>query len=170
MAVKGIGFRDAKDLIRNYVPARYLCDLLDSSMHLDHVSIFEFSQMIGPEGMEALNRPILMRAVELGLWSPSHLMSDSTAQEARIPYPKQAGLMSRFMTIVGKAASKLRGKFDGVKGEIKAATENVKGLLRNAHLFAKGRDQKKKIEKKMYHTVKAIQAQLGELITSGANV
>jgi hypothetical protein len=170
MAVKGVNFREAEDLIRNYVPARYLCDLLDSPMEIDHVSIFEFSQMIGPEGMEALNRPILARATELGLCDPTHLMSDTTAQEARIPYPNEAGLMSRFMTIVGRAAGKLRGKFDGVKSDIKEATEKVKGLLRNAHLFAKGRDQKKKIEKKMYHTVKSVQSQLAKLISSGANV
>lgn len=170
MAVKGVNFREAEDLIRNYVPARYLCDLLDSPMDLDHVSIFEFSQMIGPEGMEALNTPILARATELGLCDPAHLMADTTAQEARIPYPNEAGLMSRFMTIVAKTIGKLRGKFDGVKDDIKEATEKVKGLLRNAHLFAKGREQKKKIEKKMYHTVKAIQSHLAELIASGANV
>jgi hypothetical protein len=170
MAVKGVNFREAEDLIRNYVPARYLCDLLDSSMSLDHVSIFEFSQMIGPEGMEALNQPILLRAAELGLCDPSHLMADTTAQEAMIPYPNEAGLMSRFMTIIGKTVGNLRGKFDGVKGEIKAAAEKVKGLLRNAHLFAKGRDQKRKIEKKMYHTVKNIQTELENLITAGANV
>ena len=170
MAVKGVNSREAEDLIRNYVPARYLCDLLDSSIDLDHVSIFEFSQMIGPQGMEALNQPILACATELGLCDPSHLMADTTAQEARIPYPTEAGLMSRFMSIIGKTAGKLRGKFDGAKGEIKEATEKVKGLLRNAHLFAKGRDQKKKIEKKMYHTVKSIQIKLAEIIAAGANI
>jgi hypothetical protein len=170
MSVKGVDFRDAEDLIRNYVPARYLCDLLESSMDVDHVSIFEFSQMIGPEGMESLNELILVQATELGLCDPAHLMADTTAQEARIPYPNEAGLMNRFMTLVSSTTSKLRGKFDGVKTEIRDAVAKVKGLLRNAHLFAKGREQKKKIEKKMYHTVKSIQTNIRDLIASGANV
>lgn len=74
------------------------------------------------------------------------------------------------MTIISRTSGKLRGKFDAAKCEIKEAASKVKGLLRNAHLFAKGRDQKKKIEKKMYHTVKTIQVMIEDLISRGANV
>ena len=30
MSIKNLQYRDVEDLIRNYVPARYLCDLLES--------------------------------------------------------------------------------------------------------------------------------------------
>jgi hypothetical protein len=95
MATKNIGYRDAEDFIANYVPARYLCDLLDSTWTPDHVTIFEFIQMLGPSGVERINALILGEAVSNGLCDPSILMSDTTAQEAKIPYPNEAGLMNR---------------------------------------------------------------------------
>lgn len=170
MAIRGCNYRDAEDLVSHYAPAKYLCDLMESDMTLDHVSIFEFTQMLGPTGLEAINKLILQHAVVKGLADPSHMMSDTTAQEARIPYPNEAGLMNRFMSLVSNAAGKLRGKFDGLKDDIATAADKVKGLLRNAHLFAKGREQKRKIERKMFHTVKEIQRKIAAAIKAGANV
>jgi hypothetical protein len=170
MSIKNIDYREAEDLIRNYAPARYLCDLMDSTMEVDHVSIFEFMQMMGPEGMETINRPVLHQAVEKGLCDPARMMSDTTAQEAKIPYPNEAGLMSRFMDLVENTTGKLRGRFDSAKETIRSGVSKVKGLLRNAHLFAKGKEQKRKIERKMYHTVKAIHREIEEIISSGANI
>ena len=97
-------------------------------------------------------------------------MSDTTAQEARIPYPTEAGLMNRFMAIASRMVGKMRGKFDAIKTEVKEASARVRGLLRNSRLFAKGRDQKRKIERKMYHTVNEIQKKIASAIESGASV
>ena len=170
MAVRGCNYRDAEDLISYYAPARHLCDLMGSNIRLDHVTIFEFTQMLGEGGMESINKVILQHAVVNGLCDPTHLMSDTTAQEARIPYPTEAGLMNRFMSVVGRTVGRLRGKFDGLKKAVSNASSKVKGLLRNAHLFAKGREQKQKIERKMYHTVKEIQKKMAAAIASGASV
>ena len=65
---------------------------------------------------------------------------------------------------------KCNGKFDTLKAEVKEASARVRGLLRNSHLFAKGRDQKRKIERKMYHTVNEIQKKIASAIESGASV
>ncbi len=64
----------------------------------------------------------------------------------------------------------MRGKFDTLKAEVKEASARVRGLLRNSHLFAKGRDQNRKIERKMYHTVNEIQKKIASAIESGASV
>lgn len=170
MATRGCNYRDAEDLISFYAPARYLCDLMDSEIGLDHVTIFEFTQMLGPTGMESINKVILQHAVKAGLCNPKIMMSDTTAQEARIPYPTEAGLMNRFMSIASRTVGKMRGKFDTLKAEVKEASARVRGLLRNSHLFAKGRDQKRKIERKMYHTVNEIQKKIASAIESGASV
>ena len=45
--------------------------------------------MMGEEGMSAINSAILKIAVDNGFVDPSHLMSDTTAQEAKIPYPNE---------------------------------------------------------------------------------
>jgi hypothetical protein len=170
MSIKNLQYRDVEDLIRNYVPARYLCDLLESDWSPDYATIFQFQKMLGPTGLQCLNEEILKFAECKGLADPSELMSDTTAQEARIPYPNEAGLMNKFMGLVESKVSKLRGSFDRVKDKVRKAVAKTKGLLRNAHLFAKGREQKQKIEKKMYHTVRQIQSLIASTIKSGANV
>jgi hypothetical protein len=170
MSVKNLQYRDVEDLIRNYVPARCLCDLLESDWSPDFATIFQFQKMLGPAGIQQLNEEILKFAECKGLADPRELMSDTTAQEARIPYPNEAGLMNRFMGLVEKKISRLRGSFDKVKDKVRKAVTKTKGLLRNAHLFAKGREQKRKIEKKMYHTAKEIQSLIASTIDSGANM
>lgn len=170
MAVRGCQYRDAEDLISNYAPARYLCDLMDSDIGIDHVTIFEFTQMLGAAGMAQINELLLKHVVTKGFADPNQLMSDTTAQEARIPYPNEAGLMNRFMSLASRAVGKLRGKFDGIKEDVQEAADKVKGLLRNAHLFAKGREQKQKIERKMYHTVKEIQRKIAAIIKAGGKI
>ena len=95
MAVRGCTYRDSENLISFYAPASYLCDLMDSEMSLDHVTIFDLTQMLGPPGMEAINTCGLRVAVSAGLCDPRKVMGDTTAQEARIPYLNEAGLMTK---------------------------------------------------------------------------
>lgn len=167
MAVKNLTYRDAEDLVAHYAPARYLCDLMDSDWAIDHVTIFEFSQMLGSEGMEEINKVILQAAVKHGIIDETQVMSDTTAQEAKIPYPNEVGLMSKFMELLGKNIKKVGGKFQGVKKTVKEATKKVKHLLRNSHLFAKTKEQKRKVAKKMYHTVKSVHKEVQDLLISG---
>lgn len=89
MAVKGLTYRETEDLIAHYAPARYLCDLMDSDWNIDHVTIFEFCQMLGANGMERINAEVLKAAEREGIFDPTKLMSDTTAQEAKIPYPNE---------------------------------------------------------------------------------
>ncbi len=135
-----------------------------------HVTLFDFMQMLGPDGMRIINEYILQAAAKMGLVDTSVMMSDTTAQEAKIPYPNEVGLMGRFMKLVSRAVGRVRGRFDGVKKTVKEAAEKVAGLVRNAHLFAKTKEQKGKIERKIYHTVREIQTLIAETIAAGANL
>jgi hypothetical protein len=110
MAVRQITYRQAEDLIAHYAPARYLCNLMDSTWNPDHITIFEFTQMLGPVGLDLINRKFLLHAESLGILDSSTLMSDTTAQEAMIPYPNEVGLMKRFTDLVGKNLKKIGGK------------------------------------------------------------
>jgi IS5 family transposase len=167
MAMRKMTYREAEDQIAYYAPARYLCDLMDSDMTLDHVTIFEFTQMLGPVGVKQINEAVLKAAVDHGLLDPSVLMSDTTAQEAMIPYPNEVGLMARYMELAKGAISRLGGKFNGIKGKIKETAEKVKGMVRNSHLFAKTKEEKGKVGRKIYHTVKEIQKEIDSLLESG---
>ena len=167
MSVKNITFRDAEDLIAHYVPARYLCSLMDSSWQPDHITIFEFTQMLGPDGMDMINKVILLNAKDLGLLDPTRLMSDTTAQEAMIPYPNEVGLMKRFSDLVGKNLKKVSGKFSKVKTKIKEIASRIRGLARHSHLFAKTKEQKRKVGKKLYHSTVELHELLKSCVTAG---
>jgi uncharacterized protein YoxC len=167
MAVKNLTYREAEDQIAHYAPAKFLCDLMDTDWTLDHVTIFDFVQMIGPEGLEKINQEILLRAEEYGLLDPNIVMSDTTALEAHIPYPNEVGLMARYTELMEKNLKKVRGKFDSIRGKIKDTASDIKNLLRNSHLFAKTKEAKRKVSKKMYHTVKDLHQEIKGLLKSG---
>ena len=170
MSVRSITYRQAEDQIRHYAPARYLCNLMDSSWSPDHITIFDFVQMLGPDGMEKLNTTFLQEAQNLGILDATSLMSDTTAQEAMIPYPNEVGLMKRFTELVSKTISKVRGKALGVKTKVKEIVSKVKSLVRASHLFAKTKEQKRKVGKKLYHTTMELHELLQNCLSKSTNV
>lgn len=166
MSVRQITYRQAEDLIAHYAPARYLCNLMDSSWNPDHITIFEFTQMMGPEGMDIFNKTFLSKVKDLGLLDPKILMSDTTAQEAMIPYPNEVGLMKRFTDLTLGALKKVGGKFSSIKGKAKAIANKVKGLVRRSHLFAKTKEQKREVGKKLYHTAKDLHGMIKSVLSN----
>ncbi len=170
MSVRNITYRQAEDLVAHYAPARYLCGMMDSNWQMDHVTIFDFMQMLGAEGMDMLNKMFLLHAKKIGILESDKLMSDTTAQEAMIPYPNEVGLMKRFTDLVGKSLKQVGGKFSSVKEKIKEVTSKVKGLVRRSHLFAKTKEEKKKVGKKLYHTVRELHGLLKKCFDKGLQV
>lgn len=163
MSVRNITYRQAEDLIAHYAPARYLCNLMDSTWCPDHITIFDFTKMLGPVGLESLNQTFLLHAKQIGILDSTTLMSDTTAQEAMIPYPNEVGLMKRFSDLVGKGLKKVGGKFTEVRTKVKEISSKVKNLVRNSHLFAKTKEEKQKVGKKLYYTTKEIHSLLQEV-------
>jgi len=170
MALRSITFRQAEDLIANYAPARYLCGLMESDWSPDHVTIFEFTQMLGSEGMDEINQRVLHLAKESGFVDTTEVMSDTTAQEPMIPYPNEVGLMGRFTDLAGRWIGKLGGRFQSLKKGMKSMIVEVKGLVRNSHLFAKTVEQKKKVAKKLYYVIKEFHSKIEELLASGGRL
>lgn len=165
MSVRQITYRQAEDLIAHYAPARYLCNLMDSTWNPDHITIFEFTQMMGPEGMDIFNKTFLSKAEDLGILDQTRLMSDTTAQEAMIPYPNEVGLMKRFTDLTVGALKKVGGKFSNIKTKAKEIADKVKGLVRRSHLFAKTKEQKRKVGKKLYHTAKELHGMIKSVLS-----
>jgi len=170
MAMKRINYREAQDLIAHYAPARYLCNLMDSDWAIDHVTLFDFTQILGEEGMQSVNSHILKRAIQEGLADPTCLMSDTTAQEAKIPYPNEVGLMSRYASLMGKYLKKASQKYGRAKMKFKWAKERIKGLVRNSHLFAKTKEAKRRVAKKLLHTIQDIHEEIKKAIQAGSRL
>ncbi len=91
-------------------------------------------------------------AQDLGILDSTSLMSDTAAQEAMIPYPNEVGLMKRFTDLVSKTISKAGVKASKIKSKVKEISKKVKSLVRASHLFAKTKEQKQTVGKKLYHT------------------
>ena len=170
MSVRSITYRQAEDQIKHYAPARYLCNLMDSSWSPDHITIFDFVQMLGPEGMEKLNTTFLKEAQNLGILDSTSLMSDTTAQEAMIPYPNEVGLMKRFTDLVSKGIAKAGSRASKIKTQVKEISKKVKSLVRSSHLFAKTKEQKQKVGKKLYHTTVELHELLQHCLSQSTNI
>lgn len=95
--------------------------------------------MLGEVGMSKINNSIL-----------------GTAREAKIPYPNEVGLMAKYAGIVKNIIGKARKTFTKVRIKIKTVEKKIKGLVRGSHLFAKTKEQKRKIGKKLYHVSQEI--------------
>jgi hypothetical protein len=78
--------------------------------------------------------------------------------------------MMRFGQLVQKAVSGLGGKFRDIKDSVKEKAQEIKELVRNSHLFAKGKEQKGKVGRKIYHTVKELHASLAEILATGSKL
>lgn len=71
------------------------------------------------------------------------------------------------MELIETNVKKLGGKFQRIKKSVKETTKKIKNLSRNSHLFAKTKEQKRKVAKKMHHTVKKIHQEIQGLLASG---
>ena len=157
MSNRKIPYREAEDLIQHYGPARYLCGLTETDWTPDHRTIHDFATMLGEDGHRMINEYVVGHAVELGLCDPSQAVADTTAQEASIPYPNEMGLMSQFLSSVGRASkragSALKRFGVKVKGKIKKAKRNI----REYRLFAKTSEAKKELMKEVAEVVESVQ-------------
>lgn len=167
MAIRHMNFRQAEDQIAHYAPARYLCGLMECDWTPDHVTIYDFTKMLGAEGLSSVNAEVLKVAEEKGFADPSILMADTTAQEAQIPYPTEVGLMGRFVNLATKGVKKLGGKLLPLREGIKETVAKVKGLIRNSHLFAKTPEKKRRVAKKLYYVVKDFYQKLENALGQG---
>ena len=156
LSIRQITYRQAEIFNRALCASKISLQSDGFNLEPDHIKIFEFTQMMGPVGMEIFNKQILLNAQAIGILDSSKMMSDTTAQEAMIPYPNEVGLMKRFTDLLGGGLKKVGGKFTKIKSKVKEVATKLKGLVRNSHLFAKTKEAKRKVGKKLCHTTKEI--------------
>ena len=82
MALRNLTYREAEDQIRHYGPARYLCGLTETDWTPDFTTIQDFTQLMGEEGVRAINEHAVKLAVQEKFADPKISVADTTAQEA----------------------------------------------------------------------------------------
>lgn len=163
-------FRKTEDLIQNYNPARYLCDLQNSQWTPDHVAIWEYEGMLGEEGLQEMTDYILRTAADLGFADPSGLCTDTTAQEGNIPYPTEVGHMNSFMKSVRSNLETLlrnsRGLGKSLSSKIIAGLSKVGMKVRSHRLFAKTTEAKHEINQDLQKLSENLLGQVGDLLSN----
>ena len=168
--LKNSDFRTTEDQIRYYHPARILCGLQNSHWTPDHVAIWEYEGMLGECGIKEMTDYVLRTAAEVGFADPKGLCSDTTAQEAFIPYPNEVGHMNGFMKSCRDNLSTLMKNAQDLPGKaidkLKRGFSKVGKLVRSHRLFAKTKEAKGEIQQDLLHLSQRMLDQLG-LFLSG---
>jgi hypothetical protein len=162
MALRKKTYRETEDLLRHYVPARYLCDLMDSPWTPDFTTLQDFAELMGEEGMKALNEAVVKQAVAKGFEDPGVAVADMTAQEAAIPYPNEVGLMGSFARGVGKAIATLGRVGSELRVKMAKGLVQVKKLVRKHRLFAKTGEARREVTTTLLSESEKLLAKLSE--------
>jgi hypothetical protein len=161
--------RKAQDLIQHYGPARALCNLRWSIWTPNFRTLSDFEIMLGADGLVMINAYILKVARELGFADVRGLCSDTTAQEANIPYPTEVGLMSSLCKSIAAATAVLKGKIRGGKTSLLQTINKIKKLTREHRLFAKSAERKREIEWELLALTQTVSRKLAKIIPNIGN-
>jgi hypothetical protein len=164
--LKSTDLRTTEDLIRNYMPARFMCELQNSHWTPDHDTIWEFETMLGEEGLSLFNLHILKNAQARGFLDSKGLCADTTAQEAKIPYPNEVGLLGAFGKSISRSMETLGKAAGGFKNKIKGKLQDMAKNLRSHRLFAKTKEARLKVAAKMSQLSKELLVDLNDLMSN----
>lgn len=163
-AMKSCDLRSCEDLIRNYLPARYLCDLHESDWTPDFRTLCDFEMMLGEEGLNEINVHVLSKAKENKFLDVKGLCSDTTAQEAKIPHPNEVGLMNALAKSTEKAMGVLGRKAGSLKGKMLSKIVTIKKLVRKYRLFAKTKEARKEVTKTLLKLTTDLTKKIGDCL------
>lgn len=151
----GLTDRKTEEMVRYHAGVRLLCGVEGSTETIDHTSIEDFRNTVGPEGAAELNAIIVRHAVKEGFTGNKLCSSDTTVQEAPICHPTEVGHLRRI-------AEKLTGIGKRVRKGIASKMENLKAkaeeIYTEIRLFTRGRkekavERKKKLARKLHRVV-----------------
>lgn len=162
-SLKSMDLRSTEDLVRNYLPARYMCDLHNSQYTPDHDTIWEAECVLGEDGLAQFNEHILNVAQGFGFLDAKGLCADTTAQEAKIPYPNEVGLMGSFGRSIQRSLKTLGDTAGGIKKRIKSTLQELAKNLREHRLFSKTKEARLKVAAKMSALTKDVLHDLAQL-------
>jgi len=168
MAWRSMTYREAEEQIRYYAPARYLCGLTETDWTPDFTTIQDFTQLMGEDGLRAINEHAVGLAVAGGRADPKLMVADTTAQEAAIPYPNEVGLLGQFVSVVANASKKAGGALKEFVKEARGKIEKVKKKVRAHRLFAKTKEAKDKLLGEVVSVVDGLQGQLSKALQKAA--
>ena len=166
MLVKHLHAREMEAYLAENVVARVFLGRQDDPRPQirDHSNIARAYAALGKDGVDEINALILHVAKALGFADVGLLSSDTTAQELPIGYPNEPGILRGVAQRCGRALVKL--KKSGVYG-VDTALAQVETILRSVkehHLFAKGKADKRQVLTRLLTEVGQLVVQTRRLV------
>jgi hypothetical protein len=166
MLVKNLNSREMEAYLAEHVVARVFIGRQDdpTPQIRDHSNIARAYTALGKDGVDEVNALILHVAKDAGFADVGLLSSDTTAQELPIGYPNEPGILRGLAQRCGRALVQL--KKSGVYG-VDAALAQVETILRSVkehHLFAKGKSEKRQVLTRLLTEVGQLMVQTRLLI------
>jgi hypothetical protein len=166
MLVKNLNSREMEAYLAENVVARvFIGRQGDPTPQIrDHSNIARAYTALGKDGVDEVNALILHVAKDSGFADVGLLSSDTTAQELPIGYPNEPGILRGLAQRCGRALVKLQKS--GVYG-VDSALAQVETILRSVkehHLFAKGKPEKRQVLTRLLTEVGQLMVQTRLLI------
>jgi hypothetical protein len=166
MWLESLNDRQMEKYLSESVVARRFLDLdAEQRMQIrDHSSIARAEAALGAAGKEAVNALIVQTAQALGFTNGAVLSSDTTVQEPQIGYPNEPGILKGWAERLARSFKRLTER--GVAGAA-AGLEKTKEIIRQVkqhHLWAKTKEEKKKLLAKMLESSRELLRHAQEVI------
>ena len=161
MVVKHLNSREMEAYLAENVVARVFigCQDAPTPQIRDHSNSARAYAALGQDGVDEVNALILHVAEDAGFANVGLLSSDTTVQELPIGYPNEPGILRGLAQRCGRALVQL--KKHGMYG-VDAALAQVQTILRSVkehHLFAKGKTEKRQVLTRLLTEVGQLMAQ-----------
>lgn len=144
MSVKTLDSRQMERELEENVVARLFLGIEDQlSPHVrDHSNIARAQAFLGVEGWREVNELIVGEAARLGFGQMEVLSSDTTVQEPAIGYPNEPGILRGVAQRIYRSLVKVKEQGLGAVQAGKETAKEIFKLVKEYHLFAKGKEQK----------------------------
>src|SRR6267378_8541454 len=115
----------------------------------DHSNIARAYAALGKAGIEEVTRLVIKEAHRFGFVDEGVLSADTTAQELPIGYPNEPGILRGLAQRCGRALVKLKTRGVGGVDHARAQVQTILRSVKAHHLFAKGKQEKRQVLRRL---------------------
>lgn len=151
MALKNMTSREMEEYLSENAVARVFVDCEhDMEFQIrDHSNLARVMDSLGADGLAELNALIVRHAVSSGFANEKVLSADTTCQEVPIGYPNEPGILKGLAERCIRLFEKLKGKGKRGLSQLQDICGEVVNLCKEHHLFAKTKEEKEKLLRRM---------------------
>ena len=130
----------------------------------DHSNIARAYAALGKAGIDEVNHLVIKEAHRYGLIDEGVLSADTTAQELPMGYPNEPGILRGLAQRCGRALTQLAKRGIGGLGRSQEQVQTILRSVKEHHLFAAGKADKREVLTRILKEVGALIVQTRPLV------